>query len=91
MSNPKNCHKNIKNRKESYGRICYYCNYLQLFIFFLCREPDYTILADTLFMVIIFFSCIDVGKGFGATGPSNIYTKYLNIESSKIKICLGCS
>ena len=25
-----------------------------------------------------------VGTGFGPTGPSNIYTKYLNIESSKL-------
>ena len=29
--------------------------------------------------------CMCVGKAFGPTGPGNIYTKYRNIESSKLK------
>ena len=30
-----------------------------------------------------------MGKGFGPTGLGNIYTKYLNIESSKLKTDQG--
>ena len=33
--------------------------------------------------------CMCVGKGFGPTGPANINTKYLNIESSKLKSVQG--